>query len=249
MRKNLIIADGFYKDPQTVRNFALRAQYYYPYESEEAIKAGQVKASWMSSRFTEARDCPFKSSEQLIRKLEYLTAEKIDLVHWNLGFPTNSEGKPDLSDQAIPKSCLWNCSFHLKIKHGQILGQGIHNHVTDRWNSVGPDGWAGVIYLNLSAPLSGGLHLWRNVDSRRNFDWMTAKENWNLVDSLGNVFNRLILCRGDIPHSGADGWNNDIETGRLFQTFFFRVRSFAHTDGVTIPQLSQETTDARNDDR
>ena len=64
---------------------------------------------------------------------------------------------------------------------------------------------------------------WRNLDPRRNFDWMTPRENWQLIDDLGNVPNRLILARGSLPHSGAAGWGNALENGRFYQTFFFRT--------------------------
>jgi hypothetical protein len=111
----------------------------------------------------------------------------------------------------------------VKLDSGQKLGDGVHNHVTDSWNSVGPDGWAGILYLSPGAELTGGLHLWNNILADRQFDWMTPAVNWRLLDSFANVFNRLILCRGDLPHSGANGWGHDLVTGRMFQTFFFRT--------------------------
>ena len=61
---------------------------------------------------------------------------------------------------------------------------------------AGEEGWAGLLYLSPDAPLRGGLKLWRNVDPAHNYDWMTPKENWELIDDLGNVPNRLLLCRG-----------------------------------------------------
>jgi hypothetical protein len=67
--------------------------------------------------------------------------------------------------------------------------------------------------------------LWQHKTPARNFDWMTPAQNWKLVDQFANVFNRLVLVRGDVPHSGADGWSNAMDTGRLYQTFFFRVTS------------------------
>ena len=107
----------------------------------------------------------------------------------------------------------------------------MHNHVTDSWNSVGTDGWAGIVYLSPDAPVRGGLHLWRNRDPGHQFDWMTSAANWELIDSLGNVFNRLLLVRGDVPHSGAAGWGRRLEEGRLYQTFFFRTET---SDGVPV---------------
>jgi hypothetical protein len=48
-------------------------------------------------------------------------------------------------------------------------------------------------------------------------------ENWILCDKRANVFNRLILHRGDIPHRGSAGWGSSLEDGRFYQTLFFRT--------------------------
>ncbi len=96
------------------------------------------------------------------------------------------------------------------------------------------DGWAGLIYLSQDAPLRGGLKLWRNVDPAHNYDWMTPKENWELIDDLGNVPNRLLLALGH-PAQRRAGWGTSLANGRLYQTFFFRVRPPAPRDGVLAP--------------
>ena len=149
--------------------------------------------------------------------------ERIDLDHWRAEFPVDADFRPIVTPGVQPATCLWNCCFHVKPDNGQKLGQGVHNHVTDGWNAVGRDGWAGIIYLNPDAPIEGGLHLWRNSDPARQFDWMTPADNWHLTDSFANQFNRLALVRGDLPHSGAAGWGNRVENGRMYQTFFFRT--------------------------
>lgn len=226
VRKAVIIVEDFYADPLAVRDYALRQRFYYPYELNASLASGRERFTWMASWFREAQGCPFKSSQALIRKLEGLTGEEVDMEHWNRSFPVTEEGKaaPDFS--RVPHSCLWNCCFHFKPDIGQQIGAGVHNHVTDGWNEVGRTGWAGLIYMSPDAPLSSGLRLWRNRDPERNFDWMTPREDWEMVDAFGNVFNRLILCRGDLPHSGANGWSDLMETGRLYQTFFFKVKDY-----------------------
>lgn len=223
MRTSVLVVDNFYRRPDAVRSYALGCNYYFPYQSREQVERGEPPA-WLASEFLEAKECPFKSSEALIKALEEVTGEQIDREHWNRSFPVDLEGRPAARCENDPaRGCLWNCSFHFKPQTGQRLGEGVHNHVTDIWNSVGVNGWAGLIYLNRSAPLSAGLHLWQNKDVARNFDWMTDRSNWDLHDSFANVFNRLLLVRGDVPHSGADGWANSMLTGRFYQTFFFRV--------------------------
>lgn len=222
-RISTVVVEGFYRDAQAVRNYAMRQRYYLPYQGEQDVVSGRETARWWASHFRPADECPFKSSRPLIEALEHAVRESIDMDHWRASFPVGADAKPLPTNGRKDVSCLWNCSFHVKPENGQKIGEGVHNHVTDGWNSVGPEGWAGLLYLNPLAPLDGGLHLWRSVDPMRRYDWMTPAENWQLVDSLGNLFNRLILVRGDIPHSGAGGWGDSLESGRMYQTFFFRT--------------------------
>ena len=222
-RRSIIVLEGLYANPEKVRDYALRQEYYLPYEDKREVQAGRRRPSWWASCFRQPDDCPFKSSAQLIEALEQAVGEAIDLDHWRAPFPLDAQFRPLSNPGGQLRSCLWNCCFHVKPDNGQQLGDGVHNHVTDGWNSVGQDGWAGIVYLSPLAPLEGGLHLWRNLEPEQQYDWMTPARNWQLIDSFGNLFNRLILVRGDIPHSGARGWGNRLENGRMYQTFFFRT--------------------------
>ena len=48
--------------------------------------------------------------------------------------------------------------------------------------------------------------------------------NWEQVDFIGNIFNRLVVYRGSLFHrSVLPGFGKDKEPGRLFQTFFFNT--------------------------
>jgi hypothetical protein len=99
--------------------------------------------------------------------------------------------------------------------------------------------WAGVCYLTPDAPLSAGTGLFKHkatglITAPRNEDG-TYNQNlldiinkdsqdmtkWELVDRLANVYNRLILYRGDNFHISLDYFGQDKYDGRLFQTFFF----------------------------
>lgn len=240
-RRSIVVVEDLYQDPHAVREFALQQPYYLPYEDETEVQSGHRRASWWATRFKQHNDCPFKSSAQLVEVLEESVGEAIDMEHWRASFPVDVHSKPLLDLGTETRTCLWNCCFHVKPDNGQELGAGVHNHVTDRWNSVGPDGWAGIIYLSPVAPLDGGLHLWRNVAVQRQYDWMTPAENWELIDSFGNLFNRLLLVRGDIPHSGARGWGDTVESGRMYQTFFFKTLPMQKIWPVTLRAIGSET--------
>lgn len=228
MKKDIIIAENFYKDPYKVREYALHEllfDRYLPYGTKD----------WYANNFKEWYECPFKSSESLINNLEFLTGEELDRENWQRSRPNHPHDNDGKRNHEEPKkSPKWNCTFHIKPLTGQRLGDCVHNHVTDWWNSLEYNDWVGLIYLNPEAPIDSGLFLWENIDKKNNFDWMSKKENWKLIDSLGAVFNRLILCRAQKPHSGADGFSNVFEEGRLYQTFFFKTKNKRITTSTEV---------------
>lgn len=44
---------------------------------------------------------------------------------------------------------------------------------------------------------------------------------WQLVDQVGNVFNRLVIFNSFNYHMSQDYFGTDKNDGRLFQVFFF----------------------------
>ena len=100
--------------------------------------------------------------------------------------------------------------------------------------------WAGVLYLTPDAPLSAGtglfklkengLRSWKNTEhtdeENRNAihnKYSQDYTKWELVDRIGNVYNRLVLYRGDLFHVSLDYFGDSKENGRLFQLFFFNT--------------------------
>jgi hypothetical protein len=113
-------------------------------------------------------------------------------------------------------------------------GTGSFQHTTalDRsWMHVDNyNTWAGVCYLTPNAPLSGGTGLFKHkerntmYDMRKSLDGETQDmTKWEMVDRIGNVYNRLVLYRGDIYHTSLDYFGNNLENGRLFQVFFLNT--------------------------
>ena len=99
--------------------------------------------------------------------------------------------------------------------------------------------WAAVCYLTPNAPLSAGTGLFKhkptgltmapkNEDGSYNQELLKQiyadsqdMTKWEMVDRIGNVYNRLIMYRGDHFHMSLDYFGQDLYDGRLFQTFFF----------------------------
>lgn len=100
--------------------------------------------------------------------------------------------------------------------------------------------WAGVLYLTPNAPISAGTGLFKHRETGL-FRWRNSEHpediaknspvnietqdmtKWEMVDRFGNVYNRLILYRGDLFHTSLDYFGQNKEDGRLFQTFFFNT--------------------------
>ena len=101
--------------------------------------------------------------------------------------------------------------------------------------------WAGVCYLTPNAPHTAGTGLFRHketglVRAPRNADGSLDQvmmdyigkdsqdmTKWDLLDVVGNVYNRIVLYRGDLFHMSLDYFGQDLYDSRLFQTFFFNT--------------------------
>jgi len=101
--------------------------------------------------------------------------------------------------------------------------------------------WAGVCYLTPGAPASGGTGIFRHKET----GWEVAQRledgsydpkataitdkdagdysKWDMTTNVGNIYNRLVLYRGDMFHRSLDYFGKDRYDGRLFQTFFFNT--------------------------
>lgn len=92
---------------------------------------------------------------------------------------------------------------------------------------------AGVLYLTPNAPVSSGTTIYRlkqngicNSEEQKLFDinitqYNTDYSKWEAVDTIGNIFNRLILFNSTQFHCSTNYFGTDINNGRLFQIFFF----------------------------
>lgn len=90
--------------------------------------------------------------------------------------------------------------------------------------------WAGVCYLTPNPPHTGGTGLYRykrtGATMAHELEGYEAQDmtKWDLVDVVGNRYNRLVFYRSDLFHSSLDYFGSDLQTGRLFQLFFLTTQ-------------------------
>ena len=104
----------------------------------------------------------------------------------------------------------------------------------DTWIHYDTTNWAAVLYLTPDAPLESGTAIYRNKESKifsldkknpkTDYAGTNNLEDWEPIIQVSNIFNRLVMYRGDYYHrSMLPGFGDNQHNGRLFQTFFFNT--------------------------
>jgi hypothetical protein len=129
--------------------------------------------------------------------------------------------------------------------------ESILNHKIKNWNNYPVNGcfqtciagdqlvyhvdiqeYAGLIFLTPDAPPNSGTSFYRSKYTKRNKVGLNGDEivfkngfldstEFELVDQVGNVYNRLVLFDAQMIHAASNYFGNKLENGRLFQMFFF----------------------------
>jgi hypothetical protein len=95
--------------------------------------------------------------------------------------------------------------------------------------------YAGVLFLTPDAPPNTGTSFYRSKYTKKMYasdsDFSTVFKNgfldsteFDLVDTVGNVYNRLVLFDAKLIHAATCYFGNSLENGRLFQLFFFDIK-------------------------
>ena len=191
--KRLFVVDNFYADPHAVREFALQ-QTYFP---GEGAVGHRTRKQFLFDGLRES--------------FESIIGVKI-LDHTNDGFGWNDEG------------------INGRFQYCPAGTPSVFHCDSQKW--------AAVIYLTPDAPPESGTSFFRHKETKifhnSQIDWESGQglkvfnqhtfldsTPYEPIDTVGNVFNRLVIFDGGLIHSGVNyfGWN--IETSRLFQIFFF----------------------------
>ena len=92
--------------------------------------------------------------------------------------------------------------------------------------------YAGVLFLTPDAPPQSGTRFYRSKHTKKmtvdpSEEGVVFKNGYldptefELVDVVGNVYNRVVLFNAKMIHSASDYFGTHLQNGRLFQLFFF----------------------------
>ena len=94
--------------------------------------------------------------------------------------------------------------------------------------------WGGVLYLTPDPPREAGTLFFEHRPTKRQFAQRDtageaapvdpASEDFDVVDSVANIFNRLVLFDSDRFHAAGPAFGSGLTDGRLTQVFFFATR-------------------------
>jgi hypothetical protein len=188
---SIIVVDNFYDNPNEVREFILTQDF-------------KVRGNYPGQR---TESFATESLKTLLQKyIEPFGGKIID-------FPIPSS----------KENTIYNGSFQYTTSRDRSW---VH---VDGYNN-----WAGVVYLTPDAPVSSGTAFFKYIDGTMCEKDMKQKNNekdvnnfsqdmtkWTKVDTIGNVFNRIILFNSKVFHMSMDYFGDCKENGRLFQVFFF----------------------------
>ena len=196
IKPNLIVVDNFYNDPDKIREYALSLTYDSP-ENHGAV----------GYRCQSGRKIQDGTKELFEKLLHKSIPDGNNVGEWN--YSTNG--------------CFQWCNAAVPIVYHADTQQ-----------------YAAIIYLTPDAPPNCGTSLLRHkkykIRDNKIFsipDWYQSdlqykephldKTQWEIVDSIGNVYNRLVIFDAHYIHAVTEYFGEDINNSRLFQLFFFNI--------------------------
>jgi hypothetical protein len=188
----LVVVDDFYRSPDSLRRFALRCEFV---ESPQAHKGRRTREVYRN--------------DTLKATFESLLQRRI--TRWD--YMTNGVFQCCTAEDRLV--------YHMDLQT-----------------------YAAAVFLTPNAPLNSGTSFFRSKDtglrrapsdsdvlrtglSKERLLRDTFKNghydnsNLDLVDTVANVYNRLVLWDARLIHSASSYFGDSLETGRLFQLFFF----------------------------
>jgi hypothetical protein len=196
IQPNIIVIDNFYENPDSLREYALGLEYKPP---------GNHGA--VGYRCEYGRKI-LDGTKELFEKLLHKT-----IPHGN------NHGEWNYSTNG----CFQWCDGSTRIVY----------HCDSQK-------YAGIVYLTPDAPINCGTSFLRHKKYKlrtgeifTKHDWYDSllnhneqhidKTPWEIVDSVGNIYNRLVIFDAQYIHAVTEYFGETIKNSRLFQLFFFNL--------------------------
>lgn len=193
--KRFFVVENFYQDPYAVREFALNSVYF---EGEGAVGSRTRKQFLF---------------EGVKERFEDIMGKKI------LEHTPDGKGWRDIGINGRFQTCT--------------AGTPLVYHCDEQM-------WAGMVYLTPDAPPQCGTTFFKHrktgIRHSSEINWGSGQElevfnqktfldgtPYEMVDKIGNVFNRLVIFDGRLIHCASEYFGWDLHSSRLFHMFFFNT--------------------------
>jgi len=206
MNNEIKVIENFYNNPDEVREYALKCNYWHPFNidnssaNDPAIVERAIADSSLLDKvykywFTSQPSNRYITYE-LISKLENIIDAKIDMKYARHIHPTGT---------------LWGQGFNIYIEDNDKSFLNDYES-QDRWNLYELDKcWIGVIYLTPD-----------NIISKQtDFDFSLWDDD---SEPIKDKYNTLILMKANSSHMINNGFGDTKENGRMIQTIFIKEK-------------------------
>jgi hypothetical protein len=177
-----LVIDNFYKDPDSVRNYALTRKFRYNPESHKGQRTEETYRFDLKEKFEQIL-------QRKIRNWEYYAHN----------------------------GCFQIC----------VAGNTLVYHFDHQQ-------YASVLFLCPDAPPNTGTTFYRSKFTNKMKVEQSEHDivfrngfldstDFEVVDVVGNVYNRLVLFDAKLIHAASCYFGTNINNGRLFQIFFFDI--------------------------
>lgn len=195
-----LVINNFLPYPNVVRSWALSNEFY---NAEEFSKRINIHTSWPGIRTDHVSDLDIEYTDSVLSQIS-----------------------------EIARKHFYDHPVSIR-SYFQICGSNDGDSWVHQDNDVDI---AAVLYLSPNAPISSGTTLYKcnNVNEWSSLDINKMKQINRLeqkqlydrlftpTDIIGNVYNRLIMYRGDLFHKSNDYFGTTKEDSRLTQVFFLK---------------------------
>jgi len=190
----ILVVDDFYKDPDAVRALALETEYEADLRYFKGLRSKQkFLFPWVREEFQRVLG--------------------VSIVDW-LDQPANgSFQKTTGEDPLVWHSDTQNYAAAIYLTQAPAYEGAPYSRI-----DAGTSFWRNTDYACRRPPTNAEAYA--EVYSEFN---LTHPDNWELVDRVGSVYNRLVLWDAQLIHSATSYEGFTAENPRLAQLFFFNI--------------------------